>query len=343
MKKVKRKLLGDLDACVSNNSASKHSRVRSSQNDKYQLSTSNAQQNNSRTTGNSKLVIAKYKKSQKANERICNAKNNNAIPILGKTKTNGMRLTDAQNSAKDEVNVNNKEGANKTLSVGTKVVPIIKTRGMKRKEKDQINKQNERQILNEIDTMKPFEIAGGDTDNEIDHDGIELSVNGSDIEDFPEDSQWGDNTTLPGNVSEPGELSLDEETAMVCYNCVASKVVVPSTSKSPKANKYSHLKNDPEFAEFLDQMLDSRMAAREPKKSSKNEALVNKLQMVKSPSDTTIYMPILRKVNHNHDDVALIDKISNFVESIRIDNGRRSHSIEQRSGQQVNTASGSDT
>ena len=43
--------------------------------------------------------------------------------------------------------------------------------------------------------------------------------------------------------------------------------------------------------------------------------------LVKSPSDTTIYTPALRKLNN--DDISLIEKISNFVESIRLDTTKR--------------------
>ena len=45
-------------------------------------------------------------------------------------------------------------------------------------------------------------------------------------------------------------------------------------------------------------------------------------QTVKSPSDTIIYSPGLRKLNS--DEVTLIEKISNFVESIRLDGSRSS-------------------
>ena len=51
--------------------------------------------------------------------------------------------------------------------------------------------------------------------------------------------------------------------------------------------------------------------------------------MVKSPSDTTIYSPGLRKVNRQ--DVSLIEKISNFVESIRLeDRNSNSHQRSRR-------------
>ena len=49
------------------------------------------------------------------------------------------------------------------------------------------------------------------------------------------------------------------------------------------------------------------------------EKQVNKV--VKSPLDMTIYSPGLRKLSN--EDVSLIEKISNFVESIRLDGKNR--------------------
>ena len=45
--------------------------------------------------------------------------------------------------------------------------------------------------------------------------------------------------------------------------------------------------------------------------------MVKSPNLVKSPSDTTIYTPGLRRISN--EDVSLIEKISNFVESIRLD------------------------
>ena len=69
--------------------------------------------------------------------------------------------------------------------------------------------------MNKIDTLTSVEIAGGDraTNNEIDHDGVELLINGSDLEeDFPDDDQ--DGRCSVGRQSrdvEPSELSSSEE------------------------------------------------------------------------------------------------------------------------------------
>ena len=46
---------------------------------------------------------------------------------------------------------------------------------------------------------------------------------------------------------------------------------------------------------------------------------INQINTVKSPSDTTVYAPALRRMAENHNSQQLMDKISNFVESIRLD------------------------
>ena len=67
-----------------------------------------------------------------------------------------------------------------------------------------------------------------------------------------------------------------------------------------------------------------------PKKNGKTG------EMIKSPSDTTIYAPALNKVNKNpQGNIEIIDKISNFVEGIRLEThfshqpGSKSHEREK--------------
>ena len=53
----------------------------------------------------------------------------------------------------------------------------------------------------------------------------------------------------------------------------------------------------------------------------------NTHQIVKSPSDTTIYTPGLRRMSN--EEVSLIEKISDFVESIRLDGKNRVSRIQR--------------
>ena len=221
--------------------------------------------------------------------------------------------------------------------------------------------------MNKIDKLNSVEIAGGDKlleeddDNAsvISHDGVELSIQGSDIDedevsDHDEDNQESDDGAEPGEIESSDEddysnhvsevRRLVEKNRESTRKRVASKVVLPSKNvsrsrhdkhdkpskhdKRDKFAKYSHLRKDPEFNQFLDEMLDDKIAARDhsAKKRDRNhqsktkqKGTVNSPQppTFKSLSDTTIYSPGLRKATDN--DILLIEKISNFIESIRLD------------------------
>ena len=174
-------------------------------------------------------------------------------------------------------------------------------------------------------------------------------------------------------MTAPGKIQSSDKEEIHQPRKLASKVVKvdhPSQrSTSHKGDKFSHLRNDPDFASFLDEMLDNQMSVREwnsgasssrhhndsdhcdhwtnrkqqskqSKEQSLNEVDNNNVQQVqiiqnkvieqmdggcprlthtfKSLSDTTIYSPGLRKTSCNTENDALIDKISNFVESIKI-------------------------
>ena len=171
-------------------------------------------------------------------------------------------------------------------------------------------------------------------------------------------------------------------------------------NKRLKYSKFKHLKDDPEFSEFLNSMLDGKLAAREKSKATEHQKTtstkskgilcgchVNKntgnelqtevdldrncyshdkqdvynddrnrenlmedlgeetenlvdmdgiesvlqtapppVRTFKSPSDTTLYSPGLCKVS-NKDDLNIIERISNFVEKICLDNNRAGRSI----------------
>ena len=265
----------------------------------------------------------------------------------------------------------------------------------------QVDRQDDRQ--NEIDTLTAIyqlsqcEISDGDRVfeeeegeiNEINHDGVKFMVGGSDDE-FAEEEHNSRANAGP----EPGEIpsSDDDDLPAGKFGSIASKVVKVNkqgaTTKATKADKFQHLKDDPDFADFLNNMLDAKLAARAPAdpcsshdKQSKqrgsstirnnaedgksrsrgivdiqnvqtdmvspvNEGVKNTPVQVsarnsphvfKSPSDTTIYTPGLRKACNESEELSLIEKISNFVESIHLD-GKRSSSVQQRRGTGESTA-----
>ena len=215
----------------------------------------------------------KLKLTSKAPKR---GKNNNAVPDEAKTS-----------KAKGKV-VPKK-----------KFTPIIQTRKMKAQhlsvlatnklKNNKIDRSQELQKLNLIDTLTSNEIVDGDVDREeIMHDRVELSINGLDIKDFLENEQTNaaaaaaddeggsDSPTDP----EPGQILSSEDESdhdHELHRRVASKVVKPTTKRqgkekdksnsnksrqSSQPNNYDHLRNDPDFRRFLDEMVDDRMKVR---------------------------------------------------------------------------------
>ena len=113
--------------------------------------------------------------------------------------------------------------------------------------------------LNKIDALTSKEISSGDEngsqdlkqipEHEFDNDGVELSIQGSDID---------------KEIKESGELQSDEDKDE--HHKVPSKVVrvnkTPTKDRSDNSSfdKFSHLRNDPDFKAFLCEMVDDQKA-----------------------------------------------------------------------------------
>ena len=159
--KVKRKLLNDLE--------------------KGELDNSNQQkQKRSKTDSKSKKMVEKSPKQHKS-----------------KTTQRGKKIKLNQRNKLISVN-------NNAIAIPTKVVPIIQMRRMKAKElnKDSVVNSNittkslmqsDKDKLNNIDLLTTREITDGDNldvDDTIYNDGVELTIQGSDLEDdFPENDR----------------------------------------------------------------------------------------------------------------------------------------------------------
>ena len=235
--------------------------------------------------------------------------------------------------------------------------------------------------LDMIDEHTVSEITEGNLAavDHINHDGVELSVNGSDLDEFSDDEQ-------PENRNsghEPGEiLSSDEEQHQVDdvndkfvnrnENRSANKTTEnagPVVRTTNKFAKFRQLKNDPEFNEFLDELLDKKLSDSGMDNAKRNSKKGNQMQetrrtnLIKSPSDTTLYSPALRKAHTNQDKydnipvdmnksvnvnmgndsnlsdtINPIDGISRFVDNMRIQSEVGTSSAAARhSGPPVNT------
>ena len=359
-------------------------------------------------------VTTPVAKSTNKNQKGKNLNSKRSIIAKGKTTTQVLKGKNNNATLLDigRYKLSKNRESNGTDRLKNKVVPIIQTRGMKAKfAKNAIEKQtqpsrkqqmvdfvNKKDKLSNIDNLTSTEFADGDSilDGDISNDGVELSINGLDIdEDFPETENNTNTAEVDADIDtvediELGELSSsgdDDDQDLSCRRVVSSKVVQvdkctsqPQSSQHHKISspsrfdKFSHLRHDPEFKDFLDEMIDSRMShSRQGTKSSsygRNVAeqhiedtntrqaksktskghkgivndqvheqqhepqIVRVINTVKSPSDTIIYSPALRKMSQDrHDsDAALIDKISDFVENIKLDRCRHDHHQENNDG-----------
>ena len=197
--------------------------------------------------------------------------------------------------------------------------------------------------FDELDVQTNSEIAEGNAAAlgrpPIDHDGVELSVHGSDLDEFSDEEvldQPDETSGEPGEILSSGEEDIHEAQAAAVHN----------TSQAKKLDKFRHLKDDPDFHTFLNQVLDKKLASQDHQKGrdnnfdnlnqnatrhapaprpSKDEQVVQRQvnNVIKSPSDTTLYTPALRRADASQlqNGINAIEKISNFVESIRIDSG----------------------
>ena len=190
---------------------------------------------------------------------------------------------------------------------------------------DSNDKQNRHDLtdIELIDSQTSSEIIDGNAvaDN-VDHDGVELSIHGSDIDDFSDEETRRDEQ----EGHESGEIVSSEDES--------SAQAVPARNKQNKLEKFQHWKNDPDFGEFIDGILDKKLSGKIATATATTSKATEKggqgNSLIKSPSDTTLYSPGLRRANvdthvnlaaiANDNESDLIEKISNFVEHIRIGN-----------------------
>ena len=140
-----------------------------------------------------------------------------------------------------------------------------------------------REFLNQLDAIDShadFEISGGNAVASIDHDGVELSVHGSDLDEFSDeeltegvsnlDSQPQPGTSGVSNRSgrlsmqdinrEQGEImsSDDEQPPLL----ITTRPMAMTTKGNGFMHKFQHLQDDPEFNTFLDKMLDKKLSSK---------------------------------------------------------------------------------
>ena len=129
--------------------------------------------------------------------------------------------------------------------------------------KDRYDTKNFADELTAIDTLTNAEIVDGNA--AIDHDGVELSVQGSDLDDFSDEeaeldrTEGNDGNPLQLSGGEPGEIFSGSDDEEVTNTLVPVPVTQPMKGKTIHG-KFSHLQNDPDFNKFLDGILDQKLS-----------------------------------------------------------------------------------
>ena len=203
---------------------------------------------------------------------------------------------------------------------------------------------------NSNEMSSSVEEEGALNDNEVCHDGIEVTIDTNDSEFDYSEPEFEDDNHSESDGEPDQEISFD--TSMRNQTASKGKVMVEMT---------------PEMKEMLDQLMRERGEKKRtndiqstPKKGKKagKTNLIRKIPLVKSPSDTMLYKPALLKnpsVNEKRPQILLcerveadsqdlndkekdsnsyIDHISDFVEAIRFEqDNERQHGRESRGDQ----------
>ena len=107
---------------------------------------------------------------------------------------------------------------------GKQITPIIQTRGMKAKKvaNNQVN-QDEINYFNNLDLLTHDEFIAGKVSEETEHDGVLLSIHGSDLEDFPDEENQNQDEVNSESRHEADDQEPNQEVA------TSSELLVPET------------------------------------------------------------------------------------------------------------------
>ena len=225
--------------------------------------------------------MAESKNKQNGCE-VDNSQSASNTPIKGKStrfkpvaKNNNATIIDKQPTKQQKKFDEKSKGRSSQISkmtetkVKEKIIPIIQTRRMKAKiaqKQDDLDLINDREKelheFNQIDVLSRDEILAGESDTDVEHDGVELSIIGSDLDDFPDDGMES------GEVSSDDEVLNDNTISPRNLHRVALKVVKVNNRDSAQGirsdafDKFAHLKNDPDFRQFLSEMVDDRLSGK---------------------------------------------------------------------------------
>ena len=169
-------------------------------------------------------------------------------------------------------------------------------------------------------------------------DGVQVAVHASE-DDFsgPQSDDESGTETMEDN-----EQQVDRD---IARQHVSQQKATTSTATPFNLETLRQWKDDPMFKEFISTVVNENLETRQtfPDRRSGNEGIVsitknnvntvndvndenraccmmreNNVGSMKSPSDTTIYAPALKRVDETKESQEIINKISNFVDNIHI-------------------------
>ena len=193
--------------------------------------------------------------------------------------------------------------------------------------------------LNELNRAGGFNDDHSEELQEICGDGVDLSVHAPEDEfasdsdeDFAQASQEVETASIAGPSNEFEQGVAVQEMSGCAASSTNTEVVFKSREMTAKQKMAQVFADNPEFYSIMERMVDSSVNKRlsdscqTPPAAGRPAYFADTGKTghpgvppigVKSPSDTTIYAPAIRRVSGNMDPVQMINKISEFVEGVR--------------------------
>ena len=179
--------------------------------------------------------------------------------------------------------------------------------------------------------MAGEEIANDD--DGIDHDGIELTINRTDLDnDFPDTETNCESNAVVEDEDEPGQLSSSEDEEVVIAlesparkhrHSVASKVMkVNNYDRSSRDNdcdkrfqKFQHLKDDPDFRCFLSEIVDDEIATTSHNRINKSNGKESGEPSSRKQGLSAVMLAQDRVSNVNNQHVSKVESGEQLVEN----------------------------
>ena len=252
------------------------------------------------------LDVSKDAAATKPKQKKQTGKNSNKIDKRNSYATRSKGIVDVSN---EETFITPRRGVNNNAQMVTKNQTF--------------------EIPSDMNTEKRFLLVGENSDDDFYHEGDGVDVDVEDDLDYEDDVEYNERQTMQESEDEESEIELGATGSTV----EEERILRETPGLRKLFNKYfdERLKETTKLTKGTQ----NEEKTKTKKVGGKSKIVVR--QIVKSPSDTTIYTPALRKrhtglnmnqaapVNTNMKNPAnycgnnIVDRISNFVESIRME------------------------